>query len=1848
MTIDDGTSSNIDFLFYDVFLSFRGDGGTRYGFTDHLYTALRQKGIFTFRDDEELKIGAEIRASLYKAIENSRMLVVVLCQNYASSTWCLDELAHIIHCSCNKGNQVLIIFYKVEPSDVWNVKNSYEAAMIEHENRFGRDSEKVKAWRNALSSVRHLPSQHCNNQMYEPEFVKKIVEETSAKLPPVPLPMKHIVGLDSRFEMAKTLFHFESRDTILMLEIYGAGGIGKTTFAVDIYNKIRHQFEASSFLASVREKSNKSTKGLEDLQKTLLSEMGEETETMMGSTFGGGLEIKRRLGHKRVLLVLDDVDTINQLEALVGGCDWFGPGSKIIITTRDTSLVDKHVMDGAIVEKYKMEELNGHHSLELFCWHAFNTSNPEENFEGVSSLAVSYAKGVPLALKVIASNVKGGSPMDWERELDKYKKIPNAEIQGVLEISYISLFELDQKTFLDIACFFKGERWEYVERILKACGFFPSIRPFVTKCLINIDENGCLDMHDLIQNMGKEVIRKESPLNLGDRSRLWSHEEVLEVLKDNTIPGSIKIEGIMLDPPAHEEVCNWSDNAFKKMENLRILIIRNTSFQSAPSCLPNSLRLLDWKGYPSKSFPADFYPERIVDFKLPHSSLMLKRPFQIFDDLTFMNLSQCQSITQIPDISRAINLRVLTLDRCHKVKRFAESVGFMPKLACLSASECTMLKSFVPRMHLPSLEVLSFNLCKRLKHFPDVMQNMDKPLKIWMIGTAVMRLPNSIGNLTGLEYIDMSFCRGLDDLSSTFFLLPKLATLRIDGCSELRKSFKRFKDIHSVANGSSNLVRLYLSDANLSDEDLHIILESFPKLEDLNVSHNKFASLPKSIKGSVHLKSLDVSYCRNLIEIPELPLSIQKVDARYCGSLTSKASSVLWSKVCKEKKRIQVVMPKTKIPNWFHCVGNEDIPLFWARRKFPVVALALVFAESEENIEIEKDTFISDFFPKLMSDVSYTVGLHIFIDGHEVSRKNYHYCSVGENHMLMCDLRTLFTEEEWKGLDACVGDDWKAVQVQCESQLTLSYWGVYVFKQKTFTDDIDISFKLPNLNSSGGDYVKLLVPASCLVPKSSPEMSGQIMRHTLENTNPREIFGEYFPLLEFVEETPCFTMSLFRSWMIAKVDNKGETSAIAFGGSLKQQHEESNWDVVRYVELMMKDKTLKQLGDMHGLKLDNNDIQIPTQILEEVLRARVEFMREKGRDRLDVDIPIILEACHFGEAKSRRYWGRLQIKNGDQNFKVVLNKICQLALKFSNAKRAGLRMNIVLLKCQIPSTEIASNSSSSYEEEYFEEESYDPALEELMSMIEEDAMRFNKSFGKLKASIVLTNTAEIVSDKNLLESLFLRGQENLAEGNPGWGYLEMGLFGLGILGSGVSGSGLETLGSGISGLGRMGSNFKKTHYGKLRVEDEPFRILWRKCFWGLCDVLSKWSFYFIVYVCPYFYRIPIIRKLLVWGWWLVEWPFCFFVCVCLDFYRIPTLRKLLLLGWWLVKQIFVPSIWSFNFFARACLYFYRIPTIRKLLVWGWWLVKQIFVPSIWSFNFFVRVIRKLVWGGWWLVKQICLSCKKLHRGIADSSLEDRQIAFGVAKRILRARVELMKENSMDTGMPIILEYIGTSGATNRHFWGTVEIKVGDPFYKPLFKRQNQISGGLGTSDSDQRVIIVKLKCQPASEEEASSSRLEESLEDGNYNPELEELMKMIEQDAMKFNKSYGKMKASIVQADESFFDNYLTKPLLILGKLTMFGSATKFKVTPYGKMRAADEPFRILRTCFWGLIFVMLVLCIWSFNLFARVCLYFYRIPIIRKLLVWGWWLAQQIFLSCKKLYGGNGKIIERIKVKEL
>ncbi|KAK7307089.1 hypothetical protein VNO77_39842 [Canavalia gladiata] len=139
---------------YDVFLSFRGED-TRMGFTGHLYNALSERGINTFIDDQGLRKGEEITPALMNAIQNSRSAIVVLSVNYASSSFCLEELVNIMECIKHQGGLVWPVFYQVDPSDVRYQKGSYAEALANHEVKI-IDKEKIKRWRFALHEAANL------------------------------------------------------------------------------------------------------------------------------------------------------------------------------------------------------------------------------------------------------------------------------------------------------------------------------------------------------------------------------------------------------------------------------------------------------------------------------------------------------------------------------------------------------------------------------------------------------------------------------------------------------------------------------------------------------------------------------------------------------------------------------------------------------------------------------------------------------------------------------------------------------------------------------------------------------------------------------------------------------------------------------------------------------------------------------------------------------------------------------------------------------------------------------------------------------------------------------------------------------------------------------------------------------------------------------------------------------------------------------------------------------------------------------------------------------------------------------------------------------------------------------------------------------------------------------------------------------------------------------------------------------------------------------------------------------------------------------------------------------------
>ncbi|AET00467.1 putative TIR domain, P-loop containing nucleoside triphosphate hydrolase [Medicago truncatula] len=162
---------------WQMFLSFRGED-TRYSFTGSLFQALSQGGFKTFMDDEGLHTGDRVSPCLRNAIEASRLSIIVLSENYANSTWCLDELVKILECKKWNNQLVWPIFYKVEPSDIRHLRKSYGKDMAQHERRFGIDSERVQKWKSALLEVSNLSGMTYTTG-FEYEFIQKIVEDAN-------------------------------------------------------------------------------------------------------------------------------------------------------------------------------------------------------------------------------------------------------------------------------------------------------------------------------------------------------------------------------------------------------------------------------------------------------------------------------------------------------------------------------------------------------------------------------------------------------------------------------------------------------------------------------------------------------------------------------------------------------------------------------------------------------------------------------------------------------------------------------------------------------------------------------------------------------------------------------------------------------------------------------------------------------------------------------------------------------------------------------------------------------------------------------------------------------------------------------------------------------------------------------------------------------------------------------------------------------------------------------------------------------------------------------------------------------------------------------------------------------------------------------------------------------------------------------------------------------------------------------------------------------------------------------------------------------------------------------------
>ncbi|RYR40404.1 hypothetical protein Ahy_A09g046157 isoform B [Arachis hypogaea] len=512
---------------------------------------------------------------------------------------------------------------------------------------------------------------------------------------------------DQNYAHIESLLRTQPRE-VLVIGVWGMGGIGKTTIAAAIFEEFSPKYEVNCFLANVREESSKH--GFKYIFNKLLSELLQEdihidTPTIISST------IMSRLRHKKALIVLDDVNSSDLLDNLLGvGHDYLGVGSRVIVTTRDRHVLTCRAVDHIL----EVKEMNYHNSLKLFSLNAFNQIHPPENgFRERSKRAVAYAKGNPLALKVLGSFLRSKSENEWDSALAKLKGTPDANVHKVLRLSFDELDDAEKNIFLDIACFFKGE-----ERDKN----LPSLEI--------IDLRGSKRLIEC-PNFSATPNLKEVWFNFCE-SLTHVHPSIfsLEKLEFLAVYGCKELKSLCsshCSPSLHTVVAYNCPNLQEfsvpilHQDSKIHLHLRSTPLKELPPSILHLKHLVNFSFPISKNLaklPANFANQIMLSDISEHEQdavatlhSVLRSP--VFKHVKLLKFDNCHSLTELPDnISLLSSLVKLSFHKTNVIG-LPESIKFLPQLKVLKVCHCEMLQ-FIP-VFPPSVECLKVWDCKSLK-----------------------------------------------------------------------------------------------------------------------------------------------------------------------------------------------------------------------------------------------------------------------------------------------------------------------------------------------------------------------------------------------------------------------------------------------------------------------------------------------------------------------------------------------------------------------------------------------------------------------------------------------------------------------------------------------------------------------------------------------------------------------------------------------------------------------------------------------------------------------------------------------------------------------------------------------------------------------------------------------------------------------------------------------------------------------------------------------------------------------------------------------------------------------------
>ncbi|KAF7850081.1 hypothetical protein BT93_L5882 [Corymbia citriodora subsp. variegata] len=697
--------------------------------------------------------------------------------------------------------------------------------------------------------------------------------------------VQNIVGIDDRVEQITDLLEMEVNDEVRLIGICGTDGIGKTTSARAVYDCISSCFDGCSFLVEVEETSQ-SPHGIQVLQNKLMRDILKRDRE--DPSFDGRIEDFLDIFHEmKVLIVVDDMEKPSNLHALVGDqLHWFGPGSRIIVTSKNSGILKEFDSDKA--PTYMVSELDDGQAFESFCKHAFRMQSSIPDYDGLSNSIFNATEKLPLAVEVVGSLFQGKSMQEWKGMENSMKQHlissqkTTVGLEEILDICYRELDPQQKGIFLDIACFISGVDARIASYMWS--NYYPS-PGCILMPLAKIGEYNGLQMHRLLRCLGKRIFEQEGS---GDPSSRRSCTQDMVLKETNREKGIENVEAC--------DSCMLTAANFASMPAINFLKLDDAKvFGDFTGAFP-SLKWLCWQRCPL-DFSAENLVRELVILDLSWSKVTEDwRGWSKIkmEKLRVLNPTGCSGLLFTPNFTGYEHLEILILEWCSHLVKLDPSIGHLKYLVSLNLKFCSQLNGLPVEIpisigNLKQLDILSGFKCFPLTHLPRSISYLTALSELLLDGAKITELPSSLGELLNLRRLSLRNCHRMKKLPDSISRMGSLKELDISGTSisELPNSIRYLESL-TVLRMDSSFIRAFPEETgNLAElEELHASwcrrlkgaipgnIKGLRYLRSLTLGHSSISGFPPEISTIPGLHTLDLIQCNEIEELPKLPPSL--------------------------------------------------------------------------------------------------------------------------------------------------------------------------------------------------------------------------------------------------------------------------------------------------------------------------------------------------------------------------------------------------------------------------------------------------------------------------------------------------------------------------------------------------------------------------------------------------------------------------------------------------------------------------------------------------------------------------------------------------------------------------------------------------------------------------------------------------------------------------------------------------------------------------------------------------------------------------------------------------------------